>query len=105
MREVSEQKQKECTLPIEQVAEIARLVSMIETTYGKPMDIEWAYTEDDQLRLLQARPITTLLPLDPEMITSPGEPRILYFDYNIASDATTTSPFKTMDSEVYMVCW
>merc|ERR1712232_569737 len=35
------------------------------------------------------------------MVTKPGEKRKLYFDYNVVSEATTTSPFTTMDMDVY----
>jgi len=35
------------------------------------------------------------------MMTPPGNPRVLYYDYNIASEATTTSPFTHMDLQVY----
>lgn len=41
-------------------SELARLVSVglqIEETFGSPQDIEWAF-EDDQLFVLQSRPIT-----------------------------------------------
>lgn len=102
VRPVSEERQKECTLTCEQVAQLGHLVSLVESTYGRPMDTEWAYTKDGQLRLLQARPITTLFPLDPDLITNPGEPRLLYFDGNIASEATTMSPFTHMDMDLYM---
>lgn len=42
-----------------QLVEIASLVRRIEQHYGFPVDIEWSY-QDDQLYLLQARPITTI---------------------------------------------
>jgi len=93
------------TLLPQQLADLASLVSRVEATYGKPMDIEWAYTEEGLLRLLQARPITTIFPLDPGMLTAPGEPRVLYFDYHIASDATTIQPFTHMDLDAYWDVW
>merc|ERR1712137_949457 len=61
------------------------------------MDIEWAFTKDGQLKLLQARPITTLFPIQPGMLTQPGEKRFLYYDFNICNEATTVSPFTHMD--------
>jgi len=85
-----------------QLVQLAHLVALVESAYGLPMDTEWAYTEDGQLRLLQARPITTLHPLDPSMLSKPGEPRVLYYDWNIASEATTTSPFTHMDIAAYV---
>lgn len=51
--------QNQSTLATRQLQQIAGLVRSIETYYGHPVDIEWAY-ENDQLYLLQARPITTL---------------------------------------------
>ena len=43
------------------------------------MDTEWAY-EGGKLCLLQARPITTHVPLYEEMVTRPGEQKKLYLD-------------------------
>ncbi|MBI3287471.1 MAG: hypothetical protein HYZ68_05425, partial [Chloroflexi bacterium] len=42
-----------------QIVELARVGRSIETHYGEPQDIEWAYA-GGQLYVLQARPITTL---------------------------------------------
>lgn len=67
-----------CISP-EQVLTLTDMLSQIETYYQKPMDIEWAFAEDE-LFLLQARPITTYLPLPEKMLTSPGEPKRLYMD-------------------------
>ncbi|MBW1816784.1 MAG: hypothetical protein JRJ60_06440 [Deltaproteobacteria bacterium] len=58
---------------------MTRELKRIEELYGRPMDIEWAW-QDDMFYLLQARPITTFLPLPDEMITPPGHPRRLYLD-------------------------
>lgn len=44
----------------EQAAEIASLARGVETAFGGPQDIEWAY-DGDGLHILQARPITTEL--------------------------------------------
>lgn len=63
----------------QQILEVTKLVITCEDRYGMPMDIEWAY-EGDCLYLLQARPITTYLPLFPEIVTKPGEEKYLYVD-------------------------
>ncbi len=42
-----------------QVAEYAKLLTRIHEHYGHPVDTEWAI-EENQFRVLQARPITTL---------------------------------------------
>ncbi len=60
-----------------QVLELTGLLEKIEAYYQKPVDIEWAI-EGGKIFLLQARPITTYLPLPDEMITAPGEPKRLY---------------------------
>lgn len=93
--------QEESTLSDEELPQLMSLVAAVEAIYGMPMDIEWAFTENGQLKLLQARPITTLYPIDPEMLTEPGERRMLYWDGNIASEATTTSPFTHLDLTTY----
>ena len=93
--------QKVSTLSEQELAQLVLLVAAVETLFATPVDIEWAFNESGQLKLLQARPITTLHPIDPQMLTPPGEKRALYFDFNIASDATTTSPFTHMDITIY----
>ena len=70
--------QQPCLSPA-QVLALTDLVTQVEGHYGKPMDIEWAMSHE-KLYLLQARPITTYLPLPPEMITAPGAPKRLYAD-------------------------
>jgi pyruvate,water dikinase len=42
-----------------QIKEVGEQLARIEKHYNQPIDIEWAY-ENDQLYILQARPITTL---------------------------------------------
>ena len=61
----------------EQALALTDLVSTVEAHYQKPMDIEWAIAKG-KIFLLQARPITTYLPLPEEMITPPGAPKHLY---------------------------
>jgi rifampicin phosphotransferase len=65
------------SLTTDQAARIAKLIDQVEACTQKPVDIEWAFAQD-QLYLLQVRPITTYLPLPAEMITAPGEPKRLY---------------------------
>ncbi len=106
---VDEDCQVQSSLTNEQVSELAKLILLVEETYGMPMDVEWAFmrsktspdTKSLELKLLQAQPITMLHCIDDFMMTNPGEPRILYYDYNITSDATTTTPFTTMDMKLY----
>lgn len=48
------------TLGKQQLQELARVGQRIMDYYGKPMDIEWAYSQDGALYIVQARPITTI---------------------------------------------
>jgi len=61
----------------------------------KPMDIEWAFYQD-QLYFLQARPITTFIPITQDMMTEPGEKRILYMDESLADGITISGPVSTI---------
>jgi rifampicin phosphotransferase len=86
----------EFTLSDTQLGELTSLMCRIESLYGKPTDIEWAYA-GGQLHLLQARPITTYVPLPPEMLTKPGERRLLYADAALSKGMTTNAPFSPME--------
>lgn len=44
----------------EQVVEVAGLGRRVEAHYGSPQDIEWVFSPDGSLLLVQSRPITTL---------------------------------------------
>jgi pyruvate,water dikinase len=67
-----------CLTPA-QVLELVDLLVRVENYYDRPVDIEWAISHQ-KLYLLQARPITTYLPLPEEMVTAPGSPKHLYAD-------------------------
>ena len=67
-----------CLTP-DQVLTLTDLLSKVERLQHKPVDIEWAFA-DGALYLLQARPITTYLPLPEKMVTPPGAPKYLYAD-------------------------
>ena len=93
------------TLTKEQIITLTKLVTLVENAYGVPMDVEWAIIVENndndnsdntntktntnnnnwELKLLQARPITTLYSIDEFMMTQPTEKRKLYFDMNIVS--------------------
>jgi len=66
----------------DQALELARLIEDVERYYGLPMDTEWAFYQG-RLFLLQARPITTSLPLHPIFQTKPGAPRAVYLDLTL----------------------
>lgn len=70
---------KDQALTDKQILELTELIKRTEDHYRFPVDTEWAY-EKGQLYLLQARPITSYIPLFPEMVTKPGERKGLYMD-------------------------
>ena len=57
--EVDSQKRACAALSAEQISEVARVGSVVESLFGVPQDIEWAIA-GEQLYILQARPVTTL---------------------------------------------
>ncbi len=75
-------RQKDFSLTDDQIIELTKLIARVEESYGRPMDIEWAYSSGEMF-LLQARPITTYVPLAQELITAPGARKRLYLDVTI----------------------
>jgi rifampicin phosphotransferase len=86
--ERQDSRHKEKTLSEDQVIQLTDQLCKIESLYEKPMDIEWAYSNEN-LYLLQARPITTHLPLPPAMVTRPEEKRRLYLDISLVVQGLT----------------
>ncbi len=82
-----------------QVLEVTELVTRVESHYKLPMDIEWAYT-DGMLYLLQARPITTYVPLPEMMITKPGAEKYLYLDMIVTTQGFQES-LSVMGNEIW----
>lgn len=72
----------EFSLSAEQVFALTKLIIQVEQSYARPMDIEWAFAAGE-MYLLQARPITTFVPLSPELVTAPGAQKRLYLDVTI----------------------
>ena len=85
----------ELTLSDTQLGELTDVMCRIEQLYEKPTDIEWAFASG-QLYILQARPITTYVPLPPEMLTKPGERRRLYADDTLSEGLTINAPISPM---------
>lgn len=81
-----------------QILELTDLIIKVEKYYEMPMDIEWAYY-DNTLYLLQARPITTYVPLPKEMQTIPGENKILYLDASLTKQGIT-SPISVLGCDI-----
>jgi pyruvate,water dikinase len=78
-----------------QITQLVEVVSGIEALYGAPTDIEWAFA-GGALYVLQARPITTYVPLPPELMTRPGQRRRLYQDAALADGLTINGPISPM---------
>ncbi len=70
---------QEQALPDRQIIELAQIAQCVAEHFGSPQDIEWAWA-NQQLYLLQSRPITSLYPL-PEH-TSPAEELCIYVNFN-----------------------
>jgi len=63
-------RQNEQKLGDKDIIALAKIGKMIEDHYNVPQDIEWA-TENGQLFILQARPITTLKPREEKVLARP----------------------------------
>ncbi|HOO96857.1 MAG TPA: PEP/pyruvate-binding domain-containing protein [Caldisericia bacterium] len=63
-----------------QVVDIARTTVEIEKHFGVPVDVEWAIAEN-KTYILQARPVTTYVPVPESLQTKPGRPRRVYLDF------------------------
>ncbi|MFG2867278.1 rifamycin-inactivating phosphotransferase [Streptomyces sp. NPDC048338] len=59
---IAPQLQEQPALTDEQVVRLVRLGRRIEAHFGRPQDIEWCLVDDD-FRIVQSRPITTLFPI------------------------------------------
>jgi rifampicin phosphotransferase len=90
-----------------QVLQVAELVAQVEQSYKKlqqsslcPVDLEWAY-QDEELYLLQARPVTTHIPLFPEMLTPRGSgKRNLYLDVIVMTQGFS-EPFSVLGLDIW----
>src|SRR5262249_21381828 len=98
-RETKQYRSNDRTLSQTQLIELTRLVANVEQMYGMPIDIEWAY-EHNRLYLLQARPITTSVPLAPDMLTEPGRRKRLYFDVTATAQGMT-EPLSKMGTTLF----
>lgn len=67
----------------DQLATLTRALKRVEEAWNRPVDVEWAF-EAGALHLLQARPITTHLPVPAGLATPPGARRRLYWDLTLS---------------------
>ena len=89
------QRGTESTLSDDQLHELTSYVKRIEHLFEQPVDIEWTYAQD-QLFILQARPITAYVPLPKEMLTKPGERRRLYTDAALSKGMAMNAPISPL---------
>ena len=83
-----------------QILQVASLVSMVEEyREGIPVDIEWAF-QNNELFLLQSRPVTAYIPLFPEMMTRRGEEKILYLDVIVMTQGFS-EPMSVLGLEIW----
>lgn len=94
-RDCDEPRAAERVLGDSQLHALLALINRVEALYAAPVDIEWAYA-DDALHLLQARPITTGVPLPASMMTAPGAPRRLYLDAALSKGMTSNVAFSPL---------
>ncbi|GGR23632.1 putative phosphoenolpyruvate synthase [Streptomyces cinereoruber] len=80
--EVDARRRERPALTHEQVVRLVRLGRRIEAHFGRPQDIEWCLVDDD-FRIVQSRPITTLFPVpeaddtDPHVYVSVGHQQMM----------------------------
>lgn len=86
-----------CLTPV-QLAELAAVLMRIEDLFGIPVDVEFAYAANT-LYVLQARPISTWVPLAADMMSRPGVARTLYMDISLAKGITSNAPVSPMGQD------
>jgi rifampicin phosphotransferase len=89
------------TINDSQVLELTKLIASVEDLYGKPIDIEWCFCEG-KLYLLQARPVTTYIPLPEIMVTPPGARKRLYLDMLVSTQGVY-KPLSTLATSTFQI--
>jgi len=84
----------------DQLAAVTHAVSAVESLFGFPVDVEWAF-EGPRLYLLQARPIATYIPLPKEIQTAPGEQRLLYMDPSLGEGITMSGAITPLSVDLF----
>ncbi|MCX5751772.1 MAG: hypothetical protein NT099_08960 [Candidatus Saganbacteria bacterium] len=95
------QSNSDITLTDQQILELVGIVKKIEEYYKMPMDIEWAYA-NNQFYMIQARPITTIIPLHPAFLTEQGKPKILYLDLTLVEQGIQ-KPLSVMGTDCFRI--
>jgi pyruvate,water dikinase len=92
---LGEAQRQQTVLTDVQILGLADLGSRVEAHYGTPQDIEWAIVRD-QVYLLQARPITSLYPIDG--LKSPDGSLHIYFSMGHQQNMTNAMSPLSMSS-------
>ena len=92
---LSAEQRAQTVLTDEQIVDLAKMSSQVEAHYDAPQDIEWAIVAD-QIYLLQARPITSLYPLDG--LQSPDDSLHIYFSMAHQQNMTRAMPPLSLSS-------
>lgn len=84
----------------EQLRTVTTALGRIESLFGHPVDVEWAFAVG-RLHLLQARPITTFIPLPAEIQTAPGKQRLLYVDPSLGEGITMSGAVSPLSIDLF----
>jgi rifampicin phosphotransferase len=90
------ERQDEPALTDAQVVRLAQIGRRIEAHFGHPQDIEWCLVDDD-LQVVQTRPITTLFP-----IPSPGD-RENHVYVSVGHQQMMTDPMKPLGISIWQL--
>ncbi|MCT9093211.1 phosphoenolpyruvate synthase [Streptomyces sp. ASQP_92] len=94
--EIASQRQEEPALTDAQALRLVEIGRRIEAHFGRPQDIEWCLVDDD-FRIVQSRPITTLFPV-PE--TDDGENHVYL---SVGHQQMMTDPMKPLGLSVWQL--
>ncbi len=93
---IAPEQQKQPSLTDAQVVRLAQLGRRIEAHFGRPQDIEWCMVDDD-VYIVQSRPITTLFPIPVES----DEENHVYV--SVGHQQMMTDPFKPLGLSVWQL--
>lgn len=97
-RQCSALRSDELCLTPAQLAQIGTALTRVEDLFDRPVDVEFAYVADT-LHVLQARPVSTWVPLAASMMSGAGAPRTLYMDISLSKGITTNAPVSPMGQD------
>ncbi len=93
---LAEPQRQASVLTDQQAVALAQLGASIEAHYGRPQDIEWAMA-DEQLYLLQTRPITSLFPV-PEPLPADDD---LHVYFSFGHGQMMTDPLPALSASIW----